>query len=659
MLYAGGFFKSAAYTYFAKPAPNKVYASKTETSKTQQAQDKPKQEKVLTEQEKFALKEALFAAIYNGNLEKVKDALGKDAEITDNSIETAINLRRTDILKLMMGKDNKVAEKALVYAFDKGNKDLIGYVLRLMPDLDEEAANNDKIKSLLDKEKEPAVKNAVKGNYKPLQFLIDNGVKNFSPYICDATEEVLKYIFKRGVPYPCPVYYMSDKAKMDLLLSKGGTPAISSSNSVKEAQYMLTKGAKPFLCNISSLELFQFMYAKGAGLSGREECNVGTDCDGGACMGSLLNHYAGVNGNLNIVKFLTKEGIKTDYKTLHYAVINGNTEIIKYLFPNHNLDVQDKDGNTELIRAANDGNKEKVDALLRSGANPDIQNNIEFTALISAASNGYKEIAGMLLKAGANPDMQTDVGNTALIYAAGKAHKEIVEMLLKAGANPDLQNNWGGTALIDAADHNHKEIVAMLLKAGANRDLKDRQGRTALMKVTQAGNKEIADMLKAGSSQDIQDDWDNNALIDDNDDNYEDIIAIEKAHASEALSIMQTIKQSEERYYLIHGRYTMDFDDLDISIAGTKIARNEIAGEYFKYVLVHYYGSNIYLDAYRMNSSYGYWFDYIFDHSNYQGYLEGGKLYCSAREKKDEEICAMLGTFRYGGRDKRYEILKN
>jgi type IV pilus assembly protein PilE len=136
--------------------------------------------------------------------------------------------------------------------------------------------------------------------------------------------------------------------------------------------------------------------------------------------------------------------------------------------------------------------------------------------------------------------------------------------------------------------------------------------------------------------------------------------SVEKARAAEALSIMKTIKQAEEMYYLIYSEYTMDFNKLDISIPGNNVSSSQIDGKYFAYVLVNKSAANkfdnVYLDAYRINSSYGYWFDYIFDKSNYQGYLKGGKLYCSAREAKDVAICEMLGTYYTGTSEKRYEL---
>jgi type IV pilus assembly protein PilE len=134
--------------------------------------------------------------------------------------------------------------------------------------------------------------------------------------------------------------------------------------------------------------------------------------------------------------------------------------------------------------------------------------------------------------------------------------------------------------------------------------------------------------------------------------------AVERSLASEALSIMKTIKQAEEIYYLVHDEYTLDFDKLDVSISGTKVNNRTIEGKFFNYVLTDDGGDGVYLDAYRNNGGgYNYWFDCMFDKSSYKNNLFRGNLYCSARTPKDEEICESFGSYISAyGNDKRYKL---
>jgi prepilin-type N-terminal cleavage/methylation domain-containing protein len=136
--------------------------------------------------------------------------------------------------------------------------------------------------------------------------------------------------------------------------------------------------------------------------------------------------------------------------------------------------------------------------------------------------------------------------------------------------------------------------------------------------------------------------------------------AVEKSRAVEALSIMKTIKQAQETYYLINDKYTQDFDKLDISIPGDLVDPRQLDTKYFRYTLVKG-SSGIYLDVYRINnSSYPYFFTSMFDKSRYGAYLKGGGFYCSAAKDsvKANKLCKSLGYYLglEQGRMERYKI---
>jgi type IV pilus assembly protein PilE len=133
--------------------------------------------------------------------------------------------------------------------------------------------------------------------------------------------------------------------------------------------------------------------------------------------------------------------------------------------------------------------------------------------------------------------------------------------------------------------------------------------------------------------------------------------AVEKSRAAEALSVMKTIKQAQEVYLLITDNYTTDFAELDVTLPGNP-SGDIYNTKYFSYVLVKE-SNYIYLDIYRRNSSYSYWFTSMFDKSKYGVYQKGGEFYCSARSEKDDELCKALGGV-YLGREQnitnRYKI---
>ena len=163
-----------------------------------------------------------------------------------------------------------------------------------------------------------------------------------------------------------------------------------------------------------------------------------------------------------------------------------------------NIDEQDKDGRTALIRAALTDLPEIVQELIRAGAALDVQDTLTvsyamalydrnvkgLTALMFAAKYNHIAIAQELIRAGAALDVQDsafdtkwlDVGTgwTALMWAAQKNNLEMVQELIRAGAALDVQDNYKGrTALRIAQEHDgtyrprSTEIATLLREAGA------------------------------------------------------------------------------------------------------------------------------------------------------------------------------------------------
>jgi len=52
--------------------------------------------------------------------------------------------------------------------------------------------------------------------------------------------------------------------------------------------------------------------------------------------------------------------------------------------------------------------------------------------------------------------------------------------------------------------------------------------------------------------------------------------AVEKARATEAITILKSVKESQERFYLANGSYATKFEELDISLPGTIVTEREI-----------------------------------------------------------------------------------
>ena len=107
-------------------------------------------------------------------------------------------------------------------------------------------------------------------------------------------------------------------------------------------------------------------------------------------------------------------------KTMLYVAAGmGNIELARTAIANGaNLNVQDPEGNTLLIKAAQGGNKDIVELLLDNGAVDSInKKNIHGqTALHLAAQGGHRAIVKALLAGGADQTIVDKYGRTPMEY---------------------------------------------------------------------------------------------------------------------------------------------------------------------------------------------------------------------------------------------------
>eukprot|EP00808_Paulinella_micropora_P026565 g25625.t1 len=144
------------------------------------------------------------------------------------------------------------------------------------------------------------------------------------------------------------------------------------------------------------------------------------------------------------------------------SAVAGDVRSIKDM-PLSSLSAPDRFGNSALIWAAEAGQVQVMEALLkRLGA-------FEKGARLAGRKNSI--IRRVL-------DAPGYVGNTALSRACRRGHAEVVRLLLAAGANPDLCNSKLQYPMHFAAFQQHKEVVRVLLDGGASTYVLDRKGRT-------------------------------------------------------------------------------------------------------------------------------------------------------------------------------------
>jgi ankyrin repeat protein len=141
-------------------------------------------------------------------------------------------------------------------------------------------------------------------------------------------------------------------------------------------------------------------------------------------------------------------------------------------------------GYTVLMEAAEQGDRELVDLLLKHGANVKSTNRLGWTALHNGAMNGNTGIVADLIAAGADAKATENFhGTTPVHWAAASGNREVVKLLLAHGADPNVKETFtGATPLIWAAASGRCRIPAIkfLVDHGADLNATDSNGLSAL-----------------------------------------------------------------------------------------------------------------------------------------------------------------------------------
>jgi ankyrin repeat protein len=194
------------------------------------------------------------------------------------------------------------------------------------------------------------------------------------------------------------------------------------------------------------------LIGKGANVNGKDRIGL-----------SALS-YAAWGGQFDVAKLLIENGAqvtsteKKQVPIMSVGVAGGNADVVKLLIRSGA-----KISTTDLGEAAEDGNREIVEALLSNGA--DINFGLVYPPHIEAAENGHSDVVQLLLARGANINAKDEYGQTALMHASRTGRSDLVRLLLDKGANPQLTDNDGRTALRIASDAGRDEVTQILGKA--------------------------------------------------------------------------------------------------------------------------------------------------------------------------------------------------
>lgn len=185
--------------------------------------------------------------------------------------------------------------------------------------------------------------------------------------------------------------------------------------------------------------------------------------------------YAAMRGYPNLVSQLLDGGANTasfndrGFRALHASSMNGEVATTQLLVDaGADLEVVDFSvGATSLHMAAQEGNYEVVEILVRAGARVDRQLTDGETPLYMAATRGHARVVSILLRAKANSLLACS-GFTPLEAAAKLEMEEVVRAMLDAATIEVCGGpTRGENSLAYAAQQRNSGILAILSEGGA------------------------------------------------------------------------------------------------------------------------------------------------------------------------------------------------
>ncbi len=134
-----------------------------------------------------------------------------------------------------------------------------------------------------------------------------------------------------------------------------------------------------------------------------------------------------------------------------------------------------------LLIAAREGNKKKVEELLKAGVSPDTASRNSYGALGYAGIGGHLEIMKLLIAHKADVNRRARFMKTPLNVTAGSSHIASAKLLLANGAEVSLANGNGAFVTHESAFWGQPEMLEFLLtEAKVDPNLRSKNGQTAL-----------------------------------------------------------------------------------------------------------------------------------------------------------------------------------
>lgn len=182
------------------------------------------------------------------------------------------------------------------------------------------------------------------------------------------------------------------------------------------------------------------------------------------------------------------------------------TEVERLIAEGGLVDFVHDDMKTPLFLAADQGNEQLVELLLKNKANANYQiESSGWSPLLTAIQANHEKVVHLLLKNGADPRLRKKNGATPFITAAIIGQVSLLQLFLPDDADVNEADDNGFTAFMEAAIYDNEDALRFLFdhKADVNKhrevpaakQMVGRGGKTALMSAVEKGRENIVNIL--------------------------------------------------------------------------------------------------------------------------------------------------------------------
>ncbi|UKZ70786.1 uncharacterized protein TrAtP1_011755 [Trichoderma atroviride] len=435
-------------------------------------------------------------AVQNGYKPVVEWLIERGADVNMKNHNTrpplliAVEKGHTSITKLLIERGTDVNLKdtrsphatALIIAIQKHNDTMAEMLIEKCADI-----NISEVHGYT-----PLICALIEANYNLVSLLLDKGAD------VDAKSSIgnqsLLHAMKKGVK----------KDIIQLLIQKGADVNAKDVSGDTPLLYAARDGIQK--------DIIQLLIQKGA------DINAKNDYGKTSLINAIQNSFQHTKQEAKeIIQLLVEKDANFNAKdNINYTLLiplaiklETTTEFIQLLIERGaDINAKDNSGQTPLVLAFKQENKELIQLLIEKGADINATDSSDQTPLILAIKQGNRNIIQLLIEKGADTNALTKYNQTPLLYALDwGSNDDIIQLLIGQSKDINVEDDYGRMPLLYALQQQKDDnIIRLLIEKGADVNVKDGSGRTSLFLAVYRMNYNIARLLiEEGADVNVKD----------------------------------------------------------------------------------------------------------------------------------------------------------